>query len=268
MPIDGKVRIAAIGDLHCRLDKHGNFRRLVDAVNEQQVDALLLCGDLTDHGAVDEAKLLAEALSPVRAPKIGVLGNHDHEQGKEEEICRVLEEGGIRILDGDHVELKGHLVGFAGVKGFGGGFDRASLQGFGETCIKSFVYEAVNEALKLEKALLRVDAPIKIAITHYAPVRETVIGENPEIFPFLGSSRLAEPLDDHQVSAAFHGHAHYGTPIGRTAGGVPVYNVALPLLRRDHPDRRIFVVDIPIPAGLSTRPTTGGTPVVTPDDLR
>lgn len=267
MPIDGKVRIAAIGDLHCRLDKHGNFRRLVDAVNEQQVDALLLCGDLTDHGAVDEAKLLAEALSPVRAPKIGVLGNHDHEQGKEEEICRVLEEGGIRILDGDHVELKGHLVGFAGVKGFGGGFDRASLQGFGETCIKSFVYEAVNEALKLEKALLRVDAPIKIAITHYAPVRETVIGENPEIFPFLGSSRLAEALDKHGAAMCFHGHAHYGTHEGRTPGGVPVYNVALPLLRRADPDRRIFIVEIPIPAGAG-RPAGGGSAVVTPADLQ
>ncbi len=267
MPIDGKLRIAAVGDLHCRLGKHGNYRRLVDAVNEQGCDALLLCGDLTDHGHVDEAKLLAEALSGVRAKKIGVLGNHDFEAGKADEICAVLAEGGIHILDGDHYELKGHMVGFAGAKGFGGGFDRATLQGFGEEGIKGFVHEAVQEALKLETALLRVDAPIKIAITHYSPVRDTVIGENPEIFPFLGSSRLSEPIDHHRPTMCFHGHAHYGTMEGRTLGGVPVYNVALPLLRRDHPDRRFFMVDIPLPEGFHAPPSERPGAVVTPADL-
>lgn len=268
MPIDGKVRIAAVGDLHCRVDKEGHFRRLVDAVNEQNCDALVLCGDLTDHGHVDEARLLAESLARVRAPTVGVLGNHDHEAGKADEICRVLAEAGIRILDGDHFELKGHLVGFAGAKGFGGGFDRASLQGFGEEGIKGFVQEAMQETLKLETALLRVDAPIKIAITHYSPVRATVVGENPEIFPFLGSSRLGEPIDAHEATMCFHGHAHHGTIEGRTLGGVPVYNVALPLLRRADPDRRVFMVEIPIPPGWARAQPTGAGPVVTPESLQ
>ena len=163
MPIDGKLRIAAVGDLHYRLGKAGNYRRLVDAVNDQGCDVLLLCGDLTDHGHLDEAKFLAEALYDVRAPKLGVLGNHDFEQGKADEICSILAEAGIRILDGDHHELKGHVVGVAGAKGFGGGFDRATLQGFGEEGIKVFVQEALQESLKLEKALLRVDAPANSA---------------------------------------------------------------------------------------------------------
>jgi len=267
VPIDGKVRIAAIGDLHCRVDKQGNYRRLVDAVNERACDVLLLCGDLTDHGHLDEAELLAESLAGVRAPKIGVLGNHDHEAGQATEIRRILRQGGIHILDGDHFELKGHVIGFAGAKGFGGGFDKATLQGFGEEGIKIFVQEALQESLKLETALLRVDAPIKVAITHYAPIRATVVGENPEIFPFLGSSRLAEALDKHGAAMCFHGHAHYGTHEGRTPGGVPVYNVALPLLRRADPDRRIFIVEIPIPAGAG-RPAGGGSAVVTPADLQ
>lgn len=269
MPIDGKLRIAAVGDLHCRIGKDGgNYRKLVEAVNDQHCDALILAGDLTDHGQLDEAKLLAESLQGVRAPKVGVLGNHDHESGKAHEICSILREVGIHILDGDHYELKGHLVGFAGVKGFGGGFDRATLQGFGEEGIKAFVYEGVREALKLESALLQIDAPIKIAITHYSPVRATCQGENPEIVPFLGSSRLAEPIDHYQATMAFHGHAHYGTPEGRTMGGVPVYNVAMPLMRRVDPDRRVFIVDIPIPEGVTERRVGhGGGPVVTPQDL-
>lgn len=267
MPIDGKLRIAAVGDLHCRVGKGGNYRRLVDAVNEQECDALVLAGDLTDHGEIDQAKLLAESLHRVRAPKIAVLGNHDCDGGHAEQICAILREGGIQVLDGDHYELKGHIAGFAGTKGFGGGFDRAALQGFGEAGLKSFVYEGLQEVLKLESALLRIDAPLKIAITHYAPIRTTCLGENPEIFPFLGNSRLSEPMDAHQATIAFHGHAHYGSPEGRTAGGVPVYNVALPLLRRADPDRRVFIIDIPIPEGAG-RPRSGsGEPVVTPADL-
>lgn len=267
MPIDGKIRIAAVGDLHCRVGRHGNYRKLVEAVNEQQCDALVLPGDLTDHGHIDEAKLLAEALAGVRCPKIGVLGNHDYESGKADEICSILAEGGIQILDGDHYELKGHLVGFAGAKGFGGGFDRATLQGFGEEGIKGFVYEAVREALKLESALLQIDAPIKIAITHYSPVRGTVQGENPEIMPFLGSSRLADPIDSYGATVCFHGHAHYGTPEARTHGGVPVYNVALPLLRKADTERRCFVIDLPIPEEYLRARESDGRRVMTPADL-
>ena len=266
MPRDGKIRIAAVGDLHCRLDKQGNYRRLVEGVNDLDCDVLILPGDLTDHGHIDEARLLADVLSDVRPPVVGVLGNHDHEGGNAEAIQEILGEAGVRILDGDHWEMKGHVVGFAGAKGFCGGFDRATLQGFGEPCIKAFVQESVQEALKLETALLRVDAPVKIAITHYSPVRATVAGEHPEIVPYLGSSRLAEALDKQGAAMCFHGHAHYGHHEGVTRGGVPVYNVALPLLRRADPDRRFFLVEVPIPPGAG-RPAGGGHPAMTPEDV-
>lgn len=266
MPRDGKLRIAAVGDLHCRVDKTGNFRRLVEGVNELECDALVLCGDLTDHGRIDEAELLAEVLDQVRAPKVGVLGNHDHESGKADEIRAILAGAGVRILDGDHFEPKGHLVGFGGAKGFAGGYDKATLQGFGESCIKAFVQESIEESLKLETALLRIDAPIKIAVTHYSPVRATVVGENPEIVPFLGSERLAEAIDKQGAAICFHGHAHYGTLEGRTRGGVPVYNVALPLLRRHDPDKRFFLVELPIPEGAG-RPPGGGRAAMTPDEV-
>ncbi|HEY0838807.1 MAG TPA: metallophosphoesterase, partial [Vulgatibacter sp.] len=201
-------------------------------------------GDLTDHGLIDEAKALLDELSRVRAPIVGVLGNHDLEAGNGEGVCATLREGGIALLDGDHFELKGRHIGFAGTKGFAGGFDRASLQAFGEEVIKAFVYETVRESLKLESALLRVDAPVKVAITHYAPVRATCVGENPEILPFLGSSRLADSIDLYGASAIFHGHAHYGSEEGRTLTGIPVYNVASPVLRRADPERRVRIVEL------------------------
>ncbi|AKU90209.1 metallophosphoesterase family protein [Vulgatibacter incomptus] len=244
MPIDKAIRLAAVGDLHCRVGRHGHYRKLVDDVNAEGCDALLLCGDLTDHGTIDEARALVDELSRVRPPMIGVLGNHDHDSGKADEVTEILKEGGIFILDGDHYELKGHAVGFAGTKGFAGGFDRASLQGFGEETIKAFVYETVREALKLEAALLQVDAPVKVAITHYAPIRGTCEGENAEIMPFLGSSRLADAIDTYAATAAFHGHAHYGSGEGRTLGGIPVYNVASPVLRKADPERRVRIVEL------------------------
>ncbi len=244
MPIDGMIRLAAVGDLHCRIGRSGHYRKLVDDVNGQDCDALLLCGDLTDHGTRDEASALLDELARVRVPMVGVLGNHDLEGGHGDEIAALFKEGGIYILDGDHFELKGHAIGFAGTKGFAGGFDRASLQGFGEEVIKAFVYEAVKEALKLEAALSRVEAPVKVAITHYAPIRATCEGENPEIMAFLGSSRLGDSLDLYGAAAAFHGHAHYGSEEGRTLTGIPVYNVASPMLRRADPERRIRLVEI------------------------
>lgn len=244
MATDEKIRLAAVGDLHCRTGRHGHFRKLVDDANAAEVDALVLCGDLTDHGLPDEAKALLDELSRVRAPIVGVLGNHDLESGKGEEVCSILREGGIHLLDGDHWEPKGRAVGFAGTKGFAGGFDRASLQGFGEEVIKAFVYETVREALKLEAALLRVDAPVKVVITHYAPVRATCVGENPEIIPFLGSSRLADSIDLYGAAVILHGHAHYGSEEGRTLTGIPVYNVASPVLRKADPERRMRLVEL------------------------
>lgn len=260
----GTIRIAAVGDLHFRLGRKDNFRRLVEAVNDAKVDALALCGDLTDHGATEEAHHLAEVMGDVRAPVVGVLGNHDFESGNGHEIQAILVEAGLQILDGDKFRLKGGAAGFAGVKGFAGGFDRTALQAFGEESIKRFVMENVQEAMKLEAALARVDAHVKVAITHYAPTSATCVGEPPEISPFLGSSKLGEAMDAQEVTVAFHGHAHAGTLFGRTAQGVPVFNVALPLLRRRDAEHRVFVLDIPLPPGVEGRdhPPLGDNPAV------
>ncbi len=244
------VRIAAVADLHCRLGRKDNFQRLVKAVNEQSVDLVLLGGDLTDHGRPEEAELLADSLGDLRAPVVAVLGNHDLDSGRRDEVVSILSEGGILVLDGDRYKLKGGLVGVAGVKGFAGGFGRSSLQPFGEEAIKAFVMETLNESLALEGALSRVDAVLKLALTHYAPTPETCQGEAPEIMPFLGSSKLGEAIDAQEVTAAFHGHAHMGRLRGATPDGRPVFNVALPVLRRIHPDRRALVVDLPLPPGV------------------
>jgi Icc-related predicted phosphoesterase len=214
---------------------------------------LLLCGDLTNYGLVEEAHVLARELNAVKVPVVAVLGNHDFETGKQEEISRVLTDAGVTMLDGDACEVRG--VGIAGVKGFCGGFGRGALGAWGEAVVKQFVHEAVNEALKLEAALARLRTPRRVALLHYAPVRDTVEGEPVEIFPYLGSSRLGEPLDRYGVDVVFHGHAHRGAPEGRTSAGIPVYNVALPLLQRTAPNGPLCrVVEIALadqPSGLS-----------------
>src|SRR5690606_15061284 len=186
----------------------------------------------------------------VRISVVAVLGNHDYESGHEKELCEILGESGIRVLDGDSFES--HGVGFAGVKGFAGGFGRGALGPWGEPIIKQFVHEAVNESLKLETALARLRSPHRIALLHYSPVRDTVEGAPPEIFPYLGCSRLEEPLSRYPVFAVVHGHAHNGSAEGRTARGVPVYNVAMPLLRKLHAEQPPFRI-IEIPLGLPDR---------------
>src|SRR5688500_450612 len=188
--------------------------------------------------------MLAKELSAVKIPMIAVLGNHDYEAGKPETVIAVLKEIGVTVLDGDSVEI--HGVGFAGVKGFAGGFGERALQSWGEPILKRFVREAVDEALKLAGARARLRTPHRIALLHYSPVRSTVECEAPEITPFLGSSRLEDPINRYPVFAVLHGHAHRGSPEGRTAGGVPVYNVALPLLRRRYPDQPPFrIIEVP-----------------------
>jgi Icc-related predicted phosphoesterase len=202
-------------------------------------DVVLICGDLTVHGLVEEASLLARDLTAmVKAPILAVLGNHDYESGQDQAIQDVLGTAGIDVLDGESREI--HGIGFAGVKGFCGGFGRCVLEPWGEKMLKDFVHELINEALKLETALAQLRSPQKIVLLHYAPIRETVEGEPNEVFPFLGSSRLEEPINRFEVSAVFHGHAHHGSPEGKTYGGIPVYNVALPVLRRLAPDRPAF----------------------------
>jgi Icc-related predicted phosphoesterase len=180
-------------------------------------------------------------------PTVAVLGNHDFESGKPDEVKRILVDAGVNVLDGDSCEIQG--IGFAGVKGFAGGFGERALGPWGEDAIKRFVQEAVDESLKLESALARLRTPIRIAVLHYAPIEETVRGEPPMIYPVLGCSRLAEPIDQYHVRAVFHGHAHFGSAEGRTKGGVPVYNVSLPLLRRAVPEGEIpiRIVDVAEP---------------------
>ena len=239
------VRIAAVADIHVKKTSQGAFQPLFARATEE-ADVLLLCGDLTDYGAIEEAKILAkEITTSLRIPAIGVLGNHDVESGHEKEIVQILTDAGIVMLDGDAHEV--HGVGFAGVKGFGGGFGRRQLGAWGEKIIKDFVHEAIEESLKLESALTRLRTPQKIAVLHYAPIAATVVPEPAEIMPFLGSSRLEDPIDRYRCSAVFHGHAHRGSPEGKTKSGIPVYNVAMPLLLAAQPDRPPFrVIEVPI----------------------
>ena len=240
-----RIRIAAVGDLHCAKAMTPGTLTPVFAKVPERADILALCGDLTDTGTPDEAKSLVRELASLKVPIIAVLGNHDYESDKSGEVKQILTDGGISVLDGDSVEVLG--VGFAGVKGFAGGFGERALQSWGEPVLKQFVREAVEEALKLEGALARLRTTHRIALLHYSPVRATVTDEPSEIAAFLGSSRLEDPLNRYPVTAAFHGHAHRGSPEGRTTSGVPVYNVALPLLRRRFPDDPPFrVVDVQV----------------------
>jgi Icc-related predicted phosphoesterase len=234
---ESTVRFAAVGDLHVRKESAGTLRAFFAQATEH-ADALLLCGDLTDYGTEEEAHVLCDELSVVKVPVVAVLGNHDYESGAQQQVCQALTRAGVTVLDGEACENEG--IGIAGAKGFAGGFGRGSLGAWGEPAIKQFVQEALQEALKLESALAKLRTPRRIALLHYSPVASTVAGEPAEIFPFLGSSRLEEPLLRYPVDAVFHGHAHRGTPEGRTINGVPVFNVAKPLLQRNHPDRPPF----------------------------
>jgi Icc-related predicted phosphoesterase len=223
------MRIAALGDLHCTKESAGLLKPLFVQL-DQRADVLILCGDLTDYGTVEEAHVLARELSGVKIPILAVLGNHDHESGMADKVTQILSEAGVRVLDGDSQTIDD--VGFAGIKGFCGGFGRGTLGPWGESAVKVFVKEALDEALKLESALARLRTERRVAVLHYSPIRDTVVGEPEEIYPFLGCSRLEEPLERYPVNVAFHGHAHRGALEGKTRVGTPVYNVALPLLRR------------------------------------
>jgi Icc-related predicted phosphoesterase len=231
------IRFAAVGDLHVTKDSAGTLRPFF-AQAAEAADALLLCGDLTDYGTAEEAQVLADELGALSIPVVAVLGNHDYQSAMPEKVVAALTRAGVRVLDGEVCEIEG--VGIAGVKGFAGGFGRASLGAWGEPAIKQFVQEALNEAMKLESALAKLRMPRRIALLHYSPIVGTVEGEPVDIFPFLGSSRLEEPLLRYPVDAVFHGHAHRGTMEARTINGVPVYNVAKPLLTRSRPGQPPF----------------------------
>jgi len=231
------VRFAAVGDLHVTKESAGTLRSFFAHASEV-ADALLLCGDLTDYGTEQEARILADELGAASVPIVAVLGNHDYESGMPQVVRETLTKAGVRVLDGEACEIEG--VGIAGVKGFAGGFGRGSLGAWGEPATKTFVQEALHEAMKLESALAKLRTPRRIALLHYAPIAGTIEGEPLEIYPFLGSSRLEEPLLRYPVDAVFHGHAHRGTLESRTINGVPVFNVARPLLLRRKPGEPAF----------------------------
>jgi Icc-related predicted phosphoesterase len=217
------VRVAGLGDVHAGRTPEAAIRDLFKEISDE-AEVLALCGDLTNLGKAGEAETLAEELLACRIPKVAVLGNHDFECGNPDEVMRILGEAGVHFLEEEPIAIKG--VGFAGVKGFAGGFDDRMLQAFGEPAIKAFVQEAMNEAIKLEGALAALNCDRTVVVLHYAPIAATIAGEPEALAPFLGSSRLAEVIDRFHVSAVLHGHAHHGSFSGKTAKGTPVYNCA------------------------------------------
>jgi Icc-related predicted phosphoesterase len=228
-----RLQLAAVGDLHCMKNSQGALQKLFEEV-PPRTDILVLCGDLTDNGSPEEAHILAKELKgAVKIPVVAVLGNHDYESGKQQEVGEILSEAGVVVLDGDAREVQG--IGFAGIKGFPGGYGRGTLAPWGEELIKKFVHEAIDEALKLESALAKLRTAHRIAVLHYSPIRATIEGEPLEVYPFMGTSRLEEPLNRYPLTAVFHGHAHHGSLEGRVGNDVPVYNVSLPLLRAKFP---------------------------------
>ena len=240
-----KIKIAAVADIHVKETDRGKWTSYFKEVSEN-ADILVICGDLTNTGDEHEAAVLAEELKTCTIPVVMVLGNHDYEKGREKLIRQTLMSENVHLLDGEAIVVKG--VGFAGIKGFGGGFDNHMLSMFGEGAMKAFVQEAVNEALQLERALTRLESEHqeikKIALMHYSPIADTVKGESEVIYPFLGSSRLAEPLSRRKVLATFHGHAHVGTLQGQTHDGIPVYNVAKHILIREGYDCPYFIFEV------------------------
>ena len=235
------MRIAAIGDLHYTKDSMGMAERLLGDIRKQ-ADVLLLAGDLTNMGRVEEMEVMTKDLQGVGVPIMAVVGNHDHQSDQVEELISMMRQSGICVLDCTSCVIDG--VGFVGTKGFCGGFGRAQVAVFGERALKSFVQESILEAMRLEKVLQGLETKRKVAVMHYSPIRETLVGETPDLFPFLGTSRMAEVLDRFQVDLVFHGHAHHGSPQGRTKGGIPVYNVAR-FVRMAHMEQAFAVIELP-----------------------
>jgi len=235
------MRIAATADLHFSPPSYDRIREPFTHVRDE-ADVLVIAGDLTNYGKPDEMHSLLNALVRLRIPIVAVLGNHDYESGHEQELIKMMTTEGIKVLDGSSYERDG--VGFAGTKGFIGGFGRGVLTAFGEKEIKAFVQASIDETMKLERALSMLRTEKIVIVTHYAPISETVRGEPAEIWPYLGSSRMAEVIDRHQATLAVHGHAHHGQLEGRTTGGVPVHNVALSLLMSQQPARPYRLLEI------------------------
>jgi Icc-related predicted phosphoesterase len=235
------MKIAATADLHFTGSRHGALLDQLSSVRDS-ADVLVIAGDLTNFGLPEEMEPLLNVVVRSRIPTIAVLGNHDYESGRQAELTRMLASAGIKVLDGTAYERDG--VGFAGTKGFVGGFGRGVLTAFGEQEIKQFVQASIDEALKLERAMSQLRAKKRVVVLHYSPIAATVQGEAVEIYPFLGTSRLAEVVDRHGADLVLHGHAHHGHPEGRTTAGVPVHNVAITLLQTQQPPSAYRVFDI------------------------
>jgi Icc-related predicted phosphoesterase len=232
------LRIAATADLHYAKHSRGKMHDVFAEISGK-ADVLLLCGDLTEYGLPEEAEeLAADIRSAVKIPCIGVIGNHDYESGHPETVANILDDAGVTMLNGEAVEIAG--VGFAGICGFGGGFGRRMLNAWGEPLIKQFVQESISHAIRLEQALVKLQTPRRVVVLHYSPVRATLEGEDPEIYAFLGSSRLEEPINRFRATAVFHGHAHNGVTEGKTATGIPVYNISAPVLQKTGKPYRII----------------------------
>ncbi len=218
------MKLAAIGDIHYRVNSAGKLRQLLGDI-EREADMLVMTGDFTDTGLPGEMEVLIKDLAQIRLPMVAVLGNHDYESDQEELLKKMMRDSGILLLDGGAVcEFGG--VGFVGTKGFCGGFGAQMIMPFGERELKRFVQEGIDEAVRLENAVTKLDCAHKVGVLHYSPGPDTLKGEPVELFPFLGSSRLANALDRHGVDVIVHGHAHHGSPEGKTPGGIPVYNVS------------------------------------------
>lgn len=239
------VRVAAVGDFHCGEKDGGMYREAFARVNDE-ADVLLLAGDLTRRGTPAEIAVVIGELQEVRIPILAVLGNHDHESGQPDKVNEALRTRGVHLLDETPFELNEH-VGFAGVKGYMGGFGRYTLTAFGEQETKTFVSTTLDEVQKLEYSLRRLSTPVRVVLLHYAPIMDTVMGEPEQIFPFLGNDRLLEPIDRFKAAVVFHGHAHHGTFRGQTPGGVPVFNVSLLRVKEDAKAELYYVHEIPIP---------------------
>jgi Icc-related predicted phosphoesterase len=235
------MRIAATADLHFTPQSYAKLQEQFERVRDD-ADTLVLAGDLTNLGQPEEMEPLLNVLVRLRLPTIVVLGNHDYESGKEAELARMITASGIKLLDGNAYERDG--VGFAGTKGFMGGFGGGVLTAFGEREIKDFVRASIDEALKLECAMSQLRTEKRVVVLHYSPIAGTVQGEAPEIFPFMGTSRLAEVVDRHGADLVVHGHAHHGTTEGRTTTGIAVHNVAISLLQTQQPSSVYRIFDV------------------------
>ena len=225
------IRVAAAADVHFGPDSAGSLRPLIEDIHER-ADVLLIAGDLTRVGDPEEARALADELHGISVPVIAILGNHDLHAGRYPDVVEVLTAAGIRMLEGDAtiVEVNGARLGVAGVKGFGGGFPGASASEFGEPEMKAFVAHSRSRAEALYRALDPIEADARVALIHYAPVQDTLVGERLEIYPFLGSYLLGEAVDRAGADLVVHGHAHAGSERGTTPGGVAVRNVAMPVI--------------------------------------